>query len=640
MNVLTLERLTIENFKGIRSFELNADGKDLVISGDNGTGKTTIADACSWLFTNKDTKGKADFALKPLDAENNEIHNLETVVEGLFTFNGKPITLKKLYKENYTQKKGSLKSEFSGHVKEHWIDEVPKKQGEYQAAIKNMFDEEIYSMVSDPMFFAEMPWQRRREILLEMSGDITDLEVIESEPELAPLAELIKEKNLDEIRAMAKSSMRKINKEIEGIPPRISELKNQMDAVKPEDKELARLEKQLQDAKDKLTSLQNNEETAKLRERIAEIEAEIATIKAEAAKACLGNQKPILEKIKVFQGELSGLNQSMADCETQIKTAEKRIKITTEAMDNLRNKWHAENKAQATIKDTCPTCGQSLPEDQIQEATKKFNNAKAEKLKKIDQEGKGLKESAGTHVKEIELAKEKLAQIEARIEVVNGEIFALEQSLESPAGPPDTRQLEFEKAEIKGLIEASKSGTAIQERDLKEKIEQIQKQINDWNKQQAQYDAAEKARQRIDELLAQEKTLAEKYEQLQHQVDLTDRFVVQKVKLLEGNINNSFALAKFKLYKDLINGGIDDKCCEVLCGGVPFTSGLNTAARVNVGLDICQTLSKYYGLQATIWIDNKESVNDLIPIQAQVISMSVSKDEELTIDKAEVDKAS
>ena len=54
MKTITLLALKIENFKGIKSFEIKDVSGDLKIMGDNRTGKTSIADAVAWLFTDKD----------------------------------------------------------------------------------------------------------------------------------------------------------------------------------------------------------------------------------------------------------------------------------------------------------------------------------------------------------------------------------------------------------------------------------------------------------------------------------------------------------------------------------------------------------------------------------------------------------
>lgn len=72
---MTIERMHIQNFKGIRDLEIDF-GAVTRISGMNGTGKTTIPDAFSWVLFNKDSRGNApgsyDFHEKPLDGDGNE----------------------------------------------------------------------------------------------------------------------------------------------------------------------------------------------------------------------------------------------------------------------------------------------------------------------------------------------------------------------------------------------------------------------------------------------------------------------------------------------------------------------------------------------------------------------------------------
>ena len=51
---LKLNKLTLENFKGIKNSEIKFDSKT-TIQGQNGAGKTTIADAFYWLFADCNT---------------------------------------------------------------------------------------------------------------------------------------------------------------------------------------------------------------------------------------------------------------------------------------------------------------------------------------------------------------------------------------------------------------------------------------------------------------------------------------------------------------------------------------------------------------------------------------------------------
>ena len=47
---LALTKIRIQNFKGARDFEIDFSADRTSITGANGTGKTTIADAFSWVL--------------------------------------------------------------------------------------------------------------------------------------------------------------------------------------------------------------------------------------------------------------------------------------------------------------------------------------------------------------------------------------------------------------------------------------------------------------------------------------------------------------------------------------------------------------------------------------------------------------
>uniref|UniRef100_A0A6M3K589 Putative ATPase domain containing protein n=1 Tax=viral metagenome TaxID=1070528 RepID=A0A6M3K589_9ZZZZ len=78
---IKLMKLTLENFQGVAGFAFEPQGKNATIRGVNGSGKTTIFSAFNYLLFNKDSQGKADFAIKTLDRDGQEIHNLCHAVE-------------------------------------------------------------------------------------------------------------------------------------------------------------------------------------------------------------------------------------------------------------------------------------------------------------------------------------------------------------------------------------------------------------------------------------------------------------------------------------------------------------------------------------------------------------------------------
>ena len=203
----------------------------------------------------------------------------------------------------------------------------------------------------------------------------------------------------------------------------------------------------------------------------------------------------------------------------------------------------------------------------------------------------------------------------------------------------DTEALEKQKDALENKIDGLLNGSGIRERDILERISRYQSQIDEWKKHEAEHAAASKARARIAELEDQEKALAAEYEDLEKELYLTDRFIVRKVEMLEGSINSRFKLARFKLFETQVNGGLKE-CCEILCEGVPFEKGLNNAARVNIGIDIINTMADYFQFRAPVFIDNAESINVLAETQAQIIGLYVSEHEALTVKQTEIKKAS
>lgn len=221
---MKLLKLTLKNFKGIRDFSLEANGRNVDIWGDNATGKTTIFDAFTWLLYDKDSKNKKDFELKTLDENNSPIHNLNHEVEGFFEVNGKQIILKKVFAEKWTKKRGSATEEFTGHTTDYFVDGVPVKKNEYDGKIAEIANEEIFKLLTNPTYFNEhLHWQERRMILLEICGDIADDEVIASDPSLSELPEILQGRKLEDHRKVIQAKRTEINKELEKIPIRIDE---------------------------------------------------------------------------------------------------------------------------------------------------------------------------------------------------------------------------------------------------------------------------------------------------------------------------------------------------------------------------------------------------------------------------------
>lgn len=631
MNTLKLNKLRLQNFKGIDEYSVEPDGVDTIIAGANATGKTSVQDAFFWLFFGKDSHGRADFQIKPVNEDGTERHNLDTEVETEVDFNGQSISLMKRFREKWTKKRGSASPDMTGHTTEHYIDGVPKKKKEYDDKVGEIIRSEVFRLVTDPNHFNNLKWNQRRDILLGMCGDVSNEAVIESDSSLKPLLKILDGTSIEDHRARTKASQKKINDELKEIPARIDELENSIsDAEPPDEKKETALRKELEKKEKERSELRNNEAVSKKRVRVSEIQKEINDLETAAGD----DKKPIREEILQRRDYRYKLQDQTSDLQSSIESEQSRNQKTEAAMNELREQFKKKNAETIEVDTDCPTCGQRLPEDQIEATKEKFNNQKAEKLKEINKEGKELKASYDKRLKSLQEMEDEVVTKKTELAEVDRKIEDKQKELDKPVEiPPEVAKLKEEKEALEKEVSEIESGVQDGENMFRPGIDQIKSKLDAISEQRATYNSANKTRERITELTEREKELAKEYERLESEMNLMDKFIVQKVEMLEEHINSFFSMAQFSMFNVQINGGIEETC-ETTYQGVPWGS-LNNAARINTGLDIINALSNYYQFRASVWIDNAEAVNELLQIEAQTISLYVTEDEELTYTAAE-----
>jgi len=622
---IEIQSIKIGNFKGIKSLALDfADG--LCVRGDNATGKTTIFDAVCWLLFDKDSKGAANSQIKPVDEAGAEVHNLESIVDAVLVVDGKSVQLKKSFKEKWVRKRGSASKTFEGHTISYFVDEVPVPLKEYKVHVSGIVEEGTFKLLTSPYEFAGMHWKKRRALLVEICGDeleISDEDVISSNEKLSCLSEVIETRSIDDARKIVEQRRKAINKELDHIPVRIQEHSHIETPEQPDLDKKAALQAKLASLKDQLA---NETDTSAIREKelsIREISAKISEIHNAATE---DPEKAELEtKLRNLESQANQLESRQSGNKYQLEVlAKEKARFDADAA-NLRAQWHAENSNEFLSDLVCPTCGQEMPEDKIEAARASFNHNKAETLKGITERGKKAANTANDIGKKIAGFEADNNGISIKLKDLGSEMGGIKSKLAAMLPQIDTKAIEGLKSErhaIEQEIAAIKDGSASRKDAIKIDIEEVEDQISTISTQEAAVKADKDRVERIAELEAQEANLAREFEETEGQLHTMDLFTVAKINMVELSINDKFSLATFKMFKDQVNGGIEE-CCEILCGGVPFGRGLNTGASINAGLDIINTLSNHYGVSAPIFVDNCESVTSVIGTDSQLIKLIV-----------------
>ena len=662
---IKLKKLTLQNFKGIKSFELEADGDNISVYGQNKTGKTSLIDSFLWLLFDKNSEGMSVFSIKTLDKDNNPIHKLNHEVEAVLDVDGSEMTPKKIYKEKWVKKRGEEEAEFSGHETEYFWNEIPISQKDYKEKIDSLCDENIFKMITNPRFFnININWLDRRKILFDIvGGEVSDKQIAEGKKEFEDLMDQISGSSLEKFKDEIKKKIRKLKESLEEIPTRIDEIQRgmpEMPDVKKVEASIQEKEKELSSINDQLADISKANEAANtekllkqnkiysLASKLNEIDNEIKTKYREEADRKSSEIDKIKNDIYVREKSIKQFEDNRAETLRLITRREEKITELERETENLRKAWYEVNESEIDFSSdsklfVCPTCKRGLDQKDIdskkEELTKNFNNDKVHKLEKIEIQGTALKTQIKEHQEKIKEFNTLVDEYDSQSEILSGELTELKQSLLKNNGK-DLESIEVvlskdkdylaTQAEIQKLEdELDKEQPLKSSEDLKEKSRSIQEDIKVLQANLFIRDRIESLQTRIKELESEAKTLGSEIAKLEKTEFTIEKFTRAKIDLVEDKINSKFKTVKWKLFNQLINGGIEESC-ECLIGGVPYIDA-NNASKINSGLEIIDTLCDHYQVRAPIFTDNAEAINSLNEINSQMIKLFVSDHKKLTV---------
>ena len=625
---MKLTKLELLNFKGLKSFTINLNG-DVVIRGDNATGKTTVFDSVCWLLFGKDSLDRADFEIKTLDG-GEPIHKVNHEVTGTFTLDeGGTVELKRVYREKYSSPRGGEVT-MTGHTTDYFVDGVPKKEKEYKEMVSSLVDESIFKLLTNPLYFNETySWQNRRKLLLEMCGDIDDISVINSHDELRRLAELLEGRTVDDHRKVVAAKKTAINKELDMIPVRIDEAMRNKPEITSDKAKLIRdietLSAGIDEVEKQKAIIQNGFSSTEKESKIRDINRQL---EGQSSKVLSDYHKQKQRLRDEYEASLTKLKMVEVDrdrCADRRDELNKEIERESKRIITLQSEFDTFN-AQQFNKESCPTCGQALPADKQEILEAEFNTNKSKKL----EEWKGLIESAvklkANYAEQQEIMVSKIDSLTTEASQYNDAYNVKFKEYEAYSEPnlEDDPVYADLKAQLFLLEIDDEPGADTEElTKLDEELSSMKSKKSDLETELNKFKLIDDINHRILELENQQQKLVAEKNALDEASFLMDEFIKAKVNMLEENINSRFKLARFKMFNVMLNGNIEE-CCETTYKGVPYRS-MNNAARINVGLDIINALTSYYKVNAPVFIDNAEAVTEFVPVNSQTIKLIVDE---------------
>lgn len=668
-----ITKLGVHNFKGIANqlIEFN-QCRPTIISGRNGTGKTTIADAYTWLLwgLNSDDQQTANFGIKPNDENGNVRLDLNPEVEGWFriidneTGELSEIRLKRRWTGVWRTKSGEVEPEFVRNKGEYFIDDIPVKEAEFKTEVESIIPPEIFKCITNPYYFPRLRWQDKREILLQMAGDVTIEDVARRAPEFEALLAELSGKTIGDYIKRFTTQITQINTELAQIPVRIQEAER----ATPQAPDYAALEA----------------EKAELEARARELEM-MATSASEAERARTKEQAEILHKIRQKQSEQAreldaaqnaeqqrvrdanagrnkittdlqqarnAVSDRIADIDSRgyalrrsIDTLNEQIADIERQQDGLRKEWYRENEKQYSAGATlnCPITGVPCQDPNTcaahaqswEQAQKAFNDTQTAKKNAITEKGKKLGAEIADKQAEVAEADKELQDLRAERQSLTSapdpKIAELEAKLAQttaatvesikPESLPRWVELQNEIAQLNDKLKEAPAAAV--QTDLMSELRKTNNRIMAINSELGVKATIEQQRKRIEELKDSEQTLLQERAIAQRKLATAERLTKERMTAVEEKVNKLFTLVRFQMFEPTATTGDEKPGCTCWVGEAKY-GDKNKAGKVNAGLDIINAFCRYHGVRAPIFIDNAESVNSFIPTESQLVLLKVS----------------
>ena len=654
MKKIILKSLALVNFKGVRDFSIAFNDGITTVCGDNGTGKTTLYDAYLWLLFGKDSTGRSDgangFNVKTTGEDGKPIYRLEHSVTAVLEVDGKEIKLQRSLVEKW-QKVNGTTDEVMKDETQYFINDVRTgTKKEYQAEISEIIPEDVFRMITNPYYFASLSAETQKDMLLEMVGNIDDEEVAATDPDFLALLDQINGTSLAKWAREIAAKKKACNDALATIPASIETAQKLM----PESEEWAVLEKQLKEVHD----------------RVKEIDAQIADKSAlndEAYKRKMALMKQQADKRIKLQDRENTIrmetnaahNKALSD----IQQMENELSINQKNLDSYRNdKMNVDGKIdelngklvemreqfKAVAKEqfpepsgdvlVCPTCGEPYKGENLENAIAKlrgnFEQSKSKRQKDIQTKGKQYKAEYDKAVEQqtkltglIAKLEDDALEIKGNITIKKSNIPVAGNADEAIANDKECIGLRNDIAEIANQLQVEVPQADVSE--LQSEKADRNAAIAEINKRLGKRAMIERVNKEIADL--EEKRIANNQAKadLEKWEDVYLRFQKAKDEVLMQRINGLFNVVSFSFVKEQKNGG-EKVTCYCMVNGVPYAD-VNACGKVNAGLDIINAICATKGISAPIFIDNRESFNQIVPTISQIVNLKVSNDKQLTI---------
>lgn len=650
MKQIRLINLTLRGWRGAENLTLNFGGESALISGRNASGKSRVMDAFLWLLFGKDSQDRKDYELRTRTADGKVQHHTECSVQGTLSIDGEVVTLRREYKEQWVRPRGQKEEVFKGNVTECSWNDVPVRVGDFQKRVNSeIIDDTLFRLITNPSYFFALKWQQQRDMLLSMAATRSDEEIAAGNKDFTMLLDKISGGSLIDYRREIAARIKRIKAEMADIPARIA----QTEEMCPKEEDWAEIENSIRLIGEHRNTLQDqlgnaSKRQTDMRSKDMDLAEQIAILQAKQRMAvklaedeARKEADQLNEERRIIEAELQRASRLNAENNIDLRHNEERVATLSrqrdelmQQLDALRQEWHTIKSEEYVAQDVCPTCGQHLPEEMV---AKSREAAEQYKKQRLDDNNKRGKDTAAM----LQSVKRQLENTENALQVNRQraneyKVFIDEHHAalrEHPAAQPKViiaEQLPDWKTLQGRINEINESRKSLQSYTDDEQVANIKAQLDELAKREkelaltlARRQLIDKCKQEVERLREHGREVAQMLAEAEREEYVATQFSHARISDCESRINNMFHKVRFRLF-DCTQDGAEYECCTPTVDGTNYAV-LNTASKINAGMDIINTICRYNNIQAPIFCDNAESINVICsPDDAQLIRLQVT----------------
>lgn len=622
VKVLTVEGMLLENYKGVQSFNQQF-GKTNLITGHNGTGKSTLYDAYTDILSGKMSDGSTTDNVRPHDKNGVDIDKVPVDRTITVSIDGTVSELKKSTVQDWKVARGTKEEVFNGNKTQYAINGFAKKANEFTAFTEGIAPQETLLMCSSARPFLNLAAKstvNARKLLERLSGfDSKDL--LDS-PEYADIKPLLEDETVEDAIRKLKKDQALQKQKLSGIEANIQYM-NQKALQVPD---TSAIDSQIKDLQTQIDSMQIEYQTNKvflkkredLLNQIAELKAKkeeiIATVNAEAKKAneaALKEYRNAGAVVAQKEHDAEMLYRDLTEVQHNVTSAQVAIDNEREELDNLKAQKFVPNKSKI-----CEYSGAAC--EFIENRMKAIN---AEKRKEFEADIKKQMDDRKAMIKakteELKAAESELKEAQNKYDKAKADATKARNDYGNLS--PEAKGLQTETAETKEIdkqiaaLEAKfREGNTIADRneEIRATGNGYARQISALKEQKASMiSVSENAKTSVAELTTQNEEESKRLGEIAQQIQKLNDFSNAKNKALSEAVNKHFRYINFKLF-DTTQDGNEFETLKIMVGGTDYMNGLNHGARILADVDLVRGLQDMNHLNMPIWVDDAESVDE------------------------------